>query len=235
MYSCASSKHTLSELGGDYLEEGSFNTILSLSKDRYVFSKAFGQADVSPFICCDTMSTGTWQKTKDLKYLVLTSDFQTAYPLVTMEVIEEKSGHTDSLYFEVDNPIEQFQIGKTGKRYDHLFYRLEVSSNNPEFDTQTSLLKFNTNRFAMAKPQGLAMKSFSIIAVPKHDMKVRNLEIREAYTQEYSVDSKDTRRFKVSIPTLDYGLISQLRLRQDFVQIVNSKVLVWDGKFYQKK
>lgn len=234
-FSCASTKHALSDLKGDYIQEGSSNTTLSLSKGRYVFAKPFEDAHINPFICCDTLSIGSWERTKDLNYLVLTSDFQSEYPLLNMEVIEENSDIQDSIYIHLNNPIEKFQIEMTGRRYNDIYYMLEVSSNDYEFDLQTSFLKFDTSLIVIRKPKGLEIKSFRIMAVPKQEMRVRNLEVREAYTQEYKVNSKETNRFKVSIPALDYSLISQLRLTQDFVRIVGPKQLEWDGKKYLKK
>ncbi|MFY0594253.1 hypothetical protein [Roseivirga sp.] len=230
--SCAANKNIGRGIEGIYIEQGSFNKRLALSDNRYVLSKPLGQADVSPYRCCDTLSIGNWDYVKGTSFIKLKSDLRPQDPLLPIAVQESNSLSSDSLYFRIKNPIDQDDPHRAFELFN---YQLEITSNNPEFDARISNRRFKSPKIIVKRPASLKIEMIELIAIPSMEIPVRSVEVRYIYTEVYSLRNKTANHFLINIPDLTYRLISEMRLSDDFIKVISPTKLEWDGKRYQKQ
>ena len=91
---------------------------------------------------------------------------------------------------------------------------------------------FDTNKFALANKDRSKLRSFSVATVPKGSYNGRSLGIRRIYTPMYKIKNEKSNVFNIDIPELTYEFITYLRLRNDFIKIIDKNTLEWDGNKY---
>lgn len=231
--SCVSYKFQSKDLTGVYLQQENRNIKLVINKEGFLHIDANMQMYSPTFKCCDTLSYGYWCMDNDRGFLMLSSPEELNTSYTFMEVEEKKMEENDSIYFYIDNPIEMhYKINK--EKYRELFYTISITTNNSNFDSRFTFEKYDTNPIKLYNPNHVNIQKFNISIIPKCDIPVRNIEIKEIYTIEYEVKNPNSNVFKITLPQLDYGYISYRRLTNDYIKIVNKNKLMWDGKEYVK-
>ncbi len=225
--SCASFKYVSDNFEGTYLQQGNANVKLVFNQGTFLHIDTYQQTHMPPYDCCDTISYGYWELEKP-GVLKLFSDPKLYLPIDL--VVKESSTDDDSVHFIITNPIEDMY--EEGKRPD-ILYSLDIDS-----DARALRYSFtnyrDTNKITLGNPQAGKVRAFSISIYPKHTFRGRNIGTREATTIEYSVKNTSSNVFEIRIPDLDNGYLTYKRLNDDYVKIVSTNKLMWDGQEYVK-
>ncbi len=230
--SCTTLKYLPVDLKGIYIQKGNKNIQLILNKGTFLYVNTYNQVHAPLYNCGDTLAYGYWTIDNGHNLLILNSPEELNTSYLYMDVKEKTELNNDSLYFFIYNPIED-HYKKYNEKYRELFYSISITSNNPGFDTWIAAKKFDKNPIRLLKPQN-SIESFSINIMPKHDISVRHVGIREIYTLGYKIINPNSNVFTIKLPQLGYNYINYLRLEEDYVKIKNKNSLIWNGKEYIK-
>ncbi len=225
--SCASKQDYI---GLYYSEDDNINFVLE--EQNFLITNTKGKSN-SPYKCCDTISYGNWEKVKNNDFIKISSPNNFNTNVINISVNEYLNNSTDSIYLIINNPIEN-HYKKFSETYRELYYSIEISSNNTDFNARVAQMKWNTNQIQIQKPKGLIIDEITIVIVPKSDMKVRSLEAKIIYTSPYKVINNKNNSFKIELSSLSYQYINLLRLFDDFVKI-EKESLIWNKKIFKKK
>lgn len=227
--SCSPSKHSSVDLFGIYKQEGNSNVKLILNENEFVYIDPYTN-DLALYTCCDTITKGTWVKENNLLCL---STPQLKSTLLDIYVDELSEMPKDTLYFYLQNPIEEYYRKMEVKNRD-IYYRVSITEKNGNL-LDSWVWEFDTNEIKILKPKGIFIAKFSISIYPKANFGGRNIGTKEISTLEYKLKSYSSNLFKINIPQLTYEFMSYLRLNRDFVRIINTNKLEWNGFFYTKE
>lgn len=185
-----------------------------------------------PFKCCDTISYGKWKKEKN-GFLAFNSPERFNTYTLNMSVKENLIESGDSITVFIKNPIESHYV-KFNEKYRELYYQLEISSTNTDFDVKLAQKKWETNYIKFLKPKGVTINSLTLNIVPKADMNIRNIQAKTITTLPFEVFEKKSNSFEIEVLGLTYQYISLLRLENDFVKVDND-ALIWNEKKFIKE
>jgi hypothetical protein len=231
--SCSTIKYLPEDLTGVYLQEGNEHEQFVLNDDAtFFYVDTYEQMDAPPYKCCDTLAYGYWSIEKGCGLLKINSPEEINTSYIYMDIKEKSEFSNDSLYFYIYNPIED-HYKKYNEKYRELFYSLLVTSNSPDFDARLAAKEFDVNPIVLPRPKS-NVESFSIKILPKNNIPVRHVGVREIYTLDYGVKNLNSNVFVIQLPQLSYNYISYLRLVDDYVKIENKSKLIWNGKEYVK-
>jgi hypothetical protein len=230
--SCSTIKYLPEDLKGVYLQEGAPNVQFVLNDRTFLYVDTYMQMDAPPYKCCDTLAYGSWSIDKGCGLLILNSPEELNTSYINMDVKEKSELSSDSLYFFIYNPIEN-HYKEYNEKYRELFYSLLITSDSPDFDARLAVKEFDVNPIKQPKPKS-NIESFSIKVIPKHNIPVQHIGVREIYTLDYNVKNPNSNVFIIKLPQLSYNYINYLRLVGDYVKIESKNKLIWNGKEYVK-
>lgn len=224
--SCSSQQ----DLIGNYVSNKADNVQIVLENNNFLIIDKTDNSNL-PFKCCDTISYGKWTNEKK-GFLAFRSPEKFNTYTLNMNVKENVIGSGDSITLFVKNPIESHYL-KFKEKYRELYYQLEISSNNADFDVKLAQKKWETNKIMFLKPKEVIISSLILIIVPKTDMNVRNVQVKAITTLPFEISEKKSNSFEIVVPDLTYKYISLLRLENEFVKVDNN-VLIWNERKFIK-
>lgn len=243
-FSCKSFHYLPGEIVGNYKEMNEDGT--TSGKNLIIDGTGFALVDNGPyrdrsgFICCDSITYGSW-KIDNVHGILSLSTPQLPQYFVSEKVHEESGLSKDSLYFFITNPIER----SMGEKHENILYNIFFQSYTPSelhnsglrthlsLDDSVANIKYNTNRIVIANKNHAKITSFTIIIMPTADYSGRNA-LRLILTKQQIVNDGNSNVFKINMPDLTYGFITYLRLTDVYVKIVNNNELEWNGNRYLK-
>ena len=221
-------KYTCNELSGIYKQgEAPFYSLTLHEDSSFLFSKPSSRQSKDHR---DTITYGTWNIESN-SMLTLSSPASLSEKL-QMKVEEAGNSNQDTVYIEINNPIEEWSI-RNQKRTRIVKYEAMV------FTTKMDLLKKvdDTERTSIKlyNPNGADIFSFNILIYPGPDIYLPEDEIRDAQTESYfPFKNKKSNQFHVEIPGLTNNFLRSRRLNRDFVKVVDKNELEWDGHLFVK-
>lgn len=226
--SCSPSKISLNELEGVYLQRDNRRIELHLNNDSFVLKDNFEPTHlaIETYKCCDTITFGKWEI--ESGFLSLSSPLELNTYYLNMDVIESIESSNDSIIFIINNPIEHY-LKKESINSRDLYYSISI---NTKYNGVVEK-KVNTNVFKIEQIKGI--NSITITIYPSCDMNTRNIASKEFYTLPYKIVNTNTNVFNINIPKLDYGYLTYERLNKDYIKIISSSKLLWNGKEYYKR
>lgn len=231
--SCSPSKFLHGDIQGRYIQDKNNNISMTFSGNAFAFVDKSTNNDLALYTCCDTITYGLWGLDNSRDFLYLNSADLLNRSILSIQVAEKKINETDTLYFSLNNPIEQhYKLYNTKNR--DIYYRVAIDTRNFGFLNNVFLIRYDTNLIKIPKPKGAIVDKFSIFIYPKSNFGGRNIGTFEVTTLEHQVQETSANVFEVNIPLLDYGYLSYIRLNKDFVKIINKNKLEWDGHTYSK-
>lgn len=230
--SCASYDFTKDDIKGTYTQKEYKGIQLEFGESNFVMKDVYKQEHLPPYDCCDTIAVGSWE-IEDRGLLSVSSPEESSTFFMNMDVVEEEASSKDTIYFSINNDIEE-HYRATGNKRD-VSYQLAITSNKSTFDSNIALKRYDSNTIAIPIVEGLKISQFELIIYIDCGIPLKNLETREVYTLPYDLRNPKANVFKVNIPQLDYGYLSYRRLNKDYIKIINKNKLLWDGKEYLKQ
>lgn len=236
LISCASTKILTEDVQGTYVQRENKNLQLIFKGNSFAYVDTQDH-HMPAFSCCDTIAYGNWSMDKERGLVELSSPESLNASVVSIEVKEQASGITDTVSFYINSPLEKFYRSHTSRYTEavrDILYVMYIYSDSGLI-TDVSTKQFNTNYIKIPKSYLGKILKFEIQIIPKHNFGGRNIGTRSVTTLEYEVKNGNSNLFEVSIPQLDYGYLSYLRLNKDIVKVLNKNELEWDGHKYLKK
>ena len=219
------------QLIGTYLQDYDKNTMLIFNQNDFVIKEKYKQVDAPPFSCCDTTTIGVWSLLSKSK--VVSIDNSSYFnKMIDIKVIEKNTSPKDSIFIYLNNSIEE--IYKKNRTRRDISYYIEFDSDNTEFGLLSSAM-YDTNVIKLFNPHHYNINSLQIYVHPKFNFSGRNIAERFFVTQEYNIKNEGANRFIINIPDLTYEYMSYIRLKKDFIRIINKNKLEWDGEIYTKQ
>lgn len=225
--SCSSQQNLI----GNYKSYNLDNVQIVLGKNDFLIIDKTDNSKL-PFKCYDTISYGKWEK-EGKGFITFKSPEKFNTYILNVNGKENVINNDDSITVMIKNPIE-LHYSKFNEKYRELYYQLEISSTNADFDVKLAQKKWETNRIKFLKPKGTVINSITINIVPKTDMNIRNNQAKVITTLPFEISQKESNSFDIEIPDLTYQYISLLRLKNDFIK-VDGNMLIWDANKFIKK
>ena len=203
---------------------------LILKNDSFEFVNTHKPFDLAVYPCCgDRMAFGTWAQDKDTDYLRLSSPWHIMSSILDSQV-KESIDQSDSLTFIITNPIEKHN-DKFNDGLRELSYSIALTANNFKLDnireSKETIIKIKRPRDTVIESIRIYVKAVSNLGQP---INTTGIDVKE-----YVVKNQASNKCFVDIPQLTHEFLSSMRLGNDFVKIVNSDKLEWDGKYYTRK
>ncbi len=186
-----------------------------------------------PYKCCDTISYGFWKKVEKGNFLEFNSPESYNTNHINMIINESKKNDLDSVYLNIDNPISESQK-KYSQQDSDLFYMIELSTNDSNFDVRLAQKKWESNKIKFFKPKDVIIKSISVLIIPKTDIYLRKISAEITYTIPYNLRDNSSNNFDITLPTLTYQYLTLERLKKYYVKIYKNGI-IWNGDFYLRK
>ena len=230
---CSSShlSRTQNRISGTY-QNKEFNYRIQFTDSSFVYTKG-GKNNVLAEPCCDTIAFGSWRQDSQ-GYLTLNSPDWMKTFFVDFEVKENNKPSNDTIYFYINNPIEEQQKKDHSSNSD-LIYSLSVLPEGGSYDYfKENGRDFDAPVIKYFNPRHLGLESFSITLQAASTMPVRNLSVRYLLTVPYKIKSPKTNVFEIYFPGLSYAYFNLKRLNEDYLKIIDSNTLRWDGLNYIK-
>lgn len=229
--SCATAQFSSKDIQGIYVQKENSNIYLEFKGDAFAFVENQKKYEM-PLYQCDTITYGNWKLDHNLIY-VTSAEFLNTF-FVNAQVKEKNTAQVDTLYFTIDNPVEQhYRKYKYNSKSREIYYKISSDGVNTGFLDEIFAKDFDTNQIKVLKPKGAILDKFEIRIYPKANFG-RTL-IREVSTLEYKIKDKSSNFFEINIPDLDYGYLSYVRLNKDLIRVMSKNELEWDGHTYSKK
>ena len=225
VFSFASNGQTI----GIYVNVDEPNKELLLENSRFVFRNRSQQNALPLFYCSDTIAFGRWSVLKDKNIIELSSNDQKLNSFTNIRVRESKDSTIRGTKFLITNPIESHQAKV-------LEYGLDIGSDCSEFQSEVSSEKFQSNCFLIKVPRNCTLTSFSVYVYPANFL----IGWQEQYPSvthslSYKIENTGSNVFEVSCPDLTYCYLNSMKLKEDYVLIVNKDLLKWNGQLYKRK
>lgn len=224
---------------GTYEQEEMNNINLHFSEDLFFFQDNFEYTHLPAYNCSDTLAFGYWEKEEKAPFIKLFTNPMQYASLINMSVDESVKEGVDSVYFIINNPIEdqyaKYNDGNENAR--QVFYTVIIESGDSRYDTEINFKNYYTNAISFGLPKTKKIKSFEITINPsKCVLGWRdNMPPHHVTTLQYEVKNANSNVFRVDIPELTFCYLSTLRLNGDFVKVLSNTQLEWDGHIYTKK
>src|SRR5699024_7761262 len=229
LFSCAP-KSFFSEdikLEGTFVQKDAKWIQLLFTDDNFIFINNIEPIRMTSEICCDTISYGKWKMdSRGLIILNTPQKFENDF-FMSMQVSEFRKYSQDSLYFIINNPIEEF-YKKNDWKERNIVYKISPNSSN---------IRYTSNKISIPKVNGLELKDFtiSVLVDPEITYRLSNLSVVKIDSEFYELRSSTANVFEVYIPDVSFEFLSLKMLKDDYVKIINSNKLLWDGKEYIRK
>lgn len=207
---------------------------LKFQDNNFVYYDSYKQVHMNPIICCDTISYGIWRMdSRGFAALESPSNFD-FYIMKPIEVTERKDFSSDSLYFIINNPIEDFFV-KNKWKSSSLAYNILLFTKDFPYNTQKKDQIIFANKIVVPKEKEI--KGFEITALvnPEFQFRLSNTETLLVETQPHEIKDPKANVFEIYIPDVNFKFLSLKRLKNDYVKIINKNKLLWDGKEYIHK
>jgi len=150
--------------------------------------------------------------------------------MLNAQVGEKTVPGTDTLYFSITNPVEDYQR-KYAPKSREVSYRISVTNKNG-LSLSKDLGTIEGSSSKLVIPHGTVPDKIEISIEPHKDFGGRELGVRALMTVPYRVVNPSSNYFDISIPELTLRYLAYRRLNRDFVRIVNRHKLEWDGQIY---
>jgi len=233
--SCSSPKLLPKEIQGRYIQEKNRNVHLDFNGNSFAFIDSTPIFDLALYTCCDTIAYGNWALENNRGLICLNSPEFINCSVVDMQVTEKIKKNTDTLYFYINNPIEEhYKKYRYNTKGRDIYYKISIDARNIGLLDNVLLNEYDANIIKILKPKGTIIDKFSISIYPKSNFGGRNIATREVNTLEYHVKKVNTNVFEVNMPLLNYGYMSYLRLYKDFVKVISKNTLEWNNHIYTK-
>lgn len=185
----------------------------------------------SKYICCDTVSHGTWVVDKEHRTIAFSTHIGGTFVKDTVE--ESFFGSKDTVYFCIKNPIEN----NMGKLHRNIFYVIDLNSIGSDFGNNLLDKEYNTNAIAIPNLEHARILNFSIsiYVKPEYLDHARFVAMNPIKTYNYQVKIRDANHFIVKIPKLTYQYITYLRFKERLGKLEKNDTIVLDGVTYRKK
>lgn len=232
---CKSVTTTGLQLDGLYRskEESQF---LEIKKDSLFLKHDPTNDHMAIYDCCNTITFGTWEFVKDRQLLMVTSpeDMNPYHPL-PLRVTEKASQNDNSkLKIIISNSIEQYQNSKNIKdRF--ISYDLGINGSPQDFVIAASTTRFDDNTLTVDLPDDAKIYELEITIKLTDNFYGRSVGQNYLFTETYSPKNPNANVFEIDIPTLNFQRFTHRRLNEDYILIVNSRHLRWDGIDYLKE
>lgn len=216
---------------GTYYKEGQKNFYLSFKNDNFYYVEN-NLSGLAVYTCCDTITHGGFKidRINNLLYLT-TSDYLMNLHL-KISVHEKSVENTDSLFFNITNPIEVANLGDREKKPNRLFYRITVNGSDYPL-SQIGGNVYDKPNIKIYVPHNIEIENFSIEIYPNYNsLKLRSFNVQYVLTENYKLKNKNAREFNVAIPDLTFSYLSYIRLKKDIVKVISADKLEWDGHMY---
>lgn len=238
LISCSSFSHFSQEfeLKGRFVQKERNGIELYFYKDSFVYLNTYKQTHISPTICCDTLSYGTW-KLDSRGFAVLKTPLKYNLPdWKPIEVVERRGFSSDSIYFIIDNPIEEFYVKNKWKTSD-VAYKVFVFTQDESYHLpRKEQMDFTNKIVAPAGNKKITGFDITVLMNPEIQYKLKNAGATLLIeTEAYSKKDPEANVFEIYIPDVNFEFMSFKRLNDDYVKIINKNKLLWDGKEYVRK
>lgn len=209
---------------------------LQFDKNNFVYYDNHKQIHMNPIVCCDTLSYGTW-KIDSRGFAMLNTPIDLdIYMMKSIKVVERKDFSADSIYFIINNPIEEFYTKNKWNTND-VSYKIFVITQDGFYDLPKKKQMIFTNKI-VALAENKKIKGFDITALinPEFQYMLNNtVATLLVKTEPYAKKDLAANVFEVYIPDVSFEFLSLKRLKDDYVKIINRNKLLWDGKEYIRK
>ncbi|RYE31817.1 MAG: hypothetical protein EOP48_31290 [Sphingobacteriales bacterium] len=223
--SCSVTKMDQQEIYGTFHRVGNSNIRLELTQNGFSYYDPW-RNDLALYTCCDTITRGVWVKEGNLLCLSTPQ----LRPLTLPSFVQEKTSPVkDTLYFFINNPVEDYQK-MNGPNFREVSYRIILTDKNGLLlDSWVRTHESNAIRIPISK--GAQLEKLKISVMPHKNFGGRELAVKSIETF-YEITNPTSNYFEISIPDLTLEYLTYKRLDRDFVRIINSRKLEWDGHFY---
>jgi hypothetical protein len=224
---------------GTYVQDEMKNIKLHFSEDLFLFEDDFNYTHSAPYNCSDTLAFGYWELDDNQSFMKLYTNPIQYSSLVNMEVEETTCGSPDSIYLDIQNPIEEdfVKYNKGNEQARIIYYRINIETKDAKLDYEVNIQKYYSNEIAFKSPKNNVVKSIELTVYPKnYDIGWRsNMPPYFVYTLTYEPQNAKANLFKINMPELTRCYLCTLRLNGDFIKILNNYQLEWDGHIYTKE
>ncbi len=219
-------------LFGNYLQDNDKNTVMIFTKNDFVIKERQKQLHMPVFSCCDTITYGVWSFLNKPK-LIKIDNQSSLNSLVNLQVVEKNSSTKDSIYIYINNPIEDYY-----KKYRidlrDICYYIELDSGDSRFDLSVAHI-YENNFIKLSNPNKYKIKSIQVFIYPKNNFVGRNIGERLFMTPIYNIKNIESNAIDINIPNLTYQYMTYIRLKEDFIRVIDRRHLEWNGDTYTKK
>ena len=226
--SCITPKPVTWGLAGIYFQQENLGVRLIFDKNKFLYVDTYEDKHAPAYACCDTISYGYWELDGP-EFLKLYSAPELFSFLDMKMIVRESHIDSDSVYFEIANPLE--------REYDRNDRPVEYSIFAPSIGVEALYYprKYDSGHIVLPNPENEEVRTFRIIVSPTCQFDGRNMGIREAMTVQYEVRDPSSNFFKIEIPDLTYVFMTCERLNGDYVKIVDRNRLIWDDYIYLRQ
>ncbi|RZJ99942.1 MAG: hypothetical protein EOO46_21480 [Flavobacterium sp.] len=220
---------------GTYVREDFKNQRLDFNRGGFAYIE--NMAGSAAIYCCDTIAKGTYTVDYVRQTVRLSSPESLNNALLPVVVLETEITAADSILIDIINPVESSSQGGEAEG-PKLYYKIKLEGDGDQkFFDSINARRFEQSSFTIgAVPANSKLKSISIDIFPNFQrLSLRNYSVKSASTLTYQIKDSKTNHFKISIPELDMGFLTFLRLNQDIISIINTDRLEWDGNYYSKE
>jgi len=210
--------------------------ILIFSNDSFLLKNTFIDSHLPPFTCEDTIAFGKWRLDKDLDLIRVQSPDYLISSKMGFSLEEKIIEHTDSIYFEINNPIEShYEKFFYSEKAREISYIINIKSNSEALIHQLNYKEFKSNKRVIKRKNYEEVLEISIMIIVNSNFSEQYLNFKDIYTDSYKVENTKSNHFVIDIPNLSHCKIGSKILNQDFMKIVDANTIEWDGETYIKK
>ncbi len=231
-FSCSVYKFSTRDFQNSYSKDDDKNIKLIFKNNSFVYTDEGYHSFTNPYKCCDTITYGNWILDNKHGIMELTSPDILNLSIVNLNV-KESSINSDTTIFKIVSPIENHYL-HYNETYRDIYYKISLNTDNATFNEKTLTKIYNNNPIKIYNPNHVQIRSFYILIYPKDDIKLRNIGTREVTTLEYKVQNPNSNEFTINIPQLNYGYFAYVRLNKDYIKIMNTNKIEWDGHVFSK-
>src|SRR5258708_1253383 len=225
---CLSQRSIHEKINGVFKLKGDTCVKLIIHNDRFAFIDS-RKKDHLATPCCDTITFGD-VSSGDKGFLRFDSDPSLNSIFVGMSVVEKKDDGTDSIAFNIRNPIED-GYKKNKSAGGELIYKLLVQPRGEDIGYfKENNQPFESGYIRFYNPSRRGIIDFTITIDPKMSIYVKDIAVRELQTLTYTVKNKAANVFEIYIPQLSYGFIGYRRLKGAYAKLIDQNTILWEDK-----
>lgn len=211
------------EITGTY-HSNKYNKFLRFTETSYVYFEK--ESHLATWTCCDTISFGTWL-IDGPNLINLSSSFNMGLVDVPCNIKEALNDNIDNqLCFKINGLIEKFHkkhtYNKRGVTYILSLYGKFWHKDIPFKDSSICIREEKK------------VEKIRISMVVNENFSGRQIGLKQFTSSIYLIRGEESNLFEINIP-VGYDYLTYLRLKEDYIKIIDNKRLKWNGEIYIKK